>query len=350
MASSGQPHKLVIDLLAEYTKFAEDKKYDDALEAVSTALEASEGEDNGLQVTILDDRVALYLQMKKQDLAYNDAKSMILLSDKDGRGYLHCGLIAKSQGELFLAIEFFQQGLEHVTASDSSHILISQELTAALVEVRTQAVVSKASDPLIVLPFELIELILSYVAYRQVVQMLRISKSWKGILENTRPLVNKLVFRRPRVRMAPNMLQAALRRLKVPKVITLTDLPQESAPMMLQAFELRRFKMFEKLDVQGSWFVPEALPLPMPNLKSLILGDSCEVSVGWVWKVLRDCTSLEVAQFARVRSGSSGLNLKSPSLRKLKFHCENHKIVEVSRIFSRRKKCLLKVFRRRSTC
>lgn len=182
---------------------------------------------------------------------------------------------------------------------------------------------STTKDLLPVLPLELTHEILSYMDFKQLTQMLRVSKSWNKILHSTIELTTTLAFPQPnRSQITPMMLAAALQRVKSPKTLILGWLPATCVSVLTNALALRRFNKLETLDIGGPCFESGPIPFPKHNLKTVDIDCYSEAPMRWVCDLVQECVNLEKATFRDVCGDySSTLALKSKSLRRLDIIC-----------------------------
>lgn len=193
---------------------------------------------------------------------------------------------------------------------------------------------SKAKDPLLILPREIINIIISLMNHRQLVQMLRLSKPWNHMLRSTLELSTVLDFSMGHdlpltamgsFQITPTMLLAGLERVSVPKSVTIASpLPVESASILITELQSDKFNSIQTARILGGWFVPAALPLPKHNLRRLFLGDDTATPSEWVCDVVRQCVNLEHAAFLDViLTESSTLTMCNPTLEILTICCSH---------------------------
>lgn len=301
--------------MALCNELAKAKEYDKALGVINKALRTG---NSVSRVTLLDLRIALYLRMDKLTQALVDAKAMIRLDRKDGRGYLRCGQIESLRNNRAEAIKFMEHGLKNVPPVDPNFQSILKELDKAQKELKARLVLSKPKDPVKELPLEVVQLIFSFLDYKQHVQMLRVSRAWRRVIQSTRPMIDTLTFAGARKLVTPKMLHVALRRLQSPKYIRVVNLTDQASDILMKTLErYQSFRELQYLEVQNSWFLPWVLPMAKYNLKTMIIGCSRNVPIEWVCTVLRECANLETAKFHDVSPAQADLRLENTSLRQL---------------------------------
>ena len=103
---------------------------------------------------------------------------MIEREKNNGSGYLRTGQILQLMGNIDTALDIYQLGLRNVPTSDVQ-ATIMQNLRDNLTR---RCSPPKAVDPMASLPIEIVELIIGELTFRQIVTLLRVSKSWKSLL------------------------------------------------------------------------------------------------------------------------------------------------------------------------
>lgn len=307
MASSMQaptrmaPSKIsTVQLIGDCRKAAKEKKWDLALQLIEAALHST-GTETQSRTTILDTRVAVYLRMDKPDLALKDAKAMIRNDRTDGRGYIRCGQIEIGRGNATAAASFYKHGLKYVPTSSQQFETISTALSNAREQIRVATMNSKPTDPMRTLPLEIVGTILSFVSYKQHVRMLRVCKAWNRLLRGLRPLIDTLAFPKPSKDVTPRMLHAALRRLKCPTAVYVRGLHESASRILADRMQCwQNFQNLSALEVQDKVLAPWKLPLSKYGLTSIKFGPSTAIPILFVRDILRDCPSLETAQFENV--------------------------------------------------
>ncbi|KAJ9609201.1 hypothetical protein H2200_006973 [Cladophialophora chaetospira] len=271
-------------------------------------------------VTLLELRVAAHIGLHDLDSALKNAKAMLELEPNDSRGYLQCARVELARDNPYTAVAYLEDGLELVRASDPLHDQLSEQLRRTQAHIETHVALSNPRDPITELPFEVVGLILSYLEYRQLVQLLRLSKAWKQALVSLPPLTDTLAFPETVSNITPKMLSAALKRWKLPKFLNLAKLTVPSTNAILQ--ELQRWQKFpclESIEVQGSLFMSWTLPLAKYKLKTISLDRETAVPMDWVCEILLpQCPILENALFDHVSGNAPTSMLRSDSLLELK--------------------------------
>ena len=113
-------------------------------------------------VRLLDFRAATYEKLGDLNLALKDAHACLKMYEHDVRGYLRAGKLLQIMDKPSAALKLYQRGINNTIEGTDSlrkmHDKLSRQMTAP-----------SAVDPLAMLPLELIQMILSYLNFRQIV-------------------------------------------------------------------------------------------------------------------------------------------------------------------------------------
>ncbi|KAI0110781.1 hypothetical protein GGR51DRAFT_509861 [Nemania sp. FL0031] len=126
----------------------------------------------------LDGLAAVYEAKRHMDTAIVIAEAMINLAPREPKGFLRLGRILRLQRSYRHAFQTYQQGIELVGKKNPSHPLLST-LRQMREKIRYSAV---ATDPLPLMPLELVAMIFRNLDFRSLCNCLRVSKSWKNLL------------------------------------------------------------------------------------------------------------------------------------------------------------------------
>ncbi|KAJ8125224.1 hypothetical protein O1611_g8415 [Lasiodiplodia mahajangana] len=129
-------------------------------------------------IDALDGLAAVYEAKRHMDTAIVIAEAMINLAPREPKGYLRLGRILRLQRSYRHAFQTYQQGIELVGKKNPSHPLLSI-LRQMRDKIRYSAV---ATDPLPLMPLELVAMIFKNLDFRSLCNCLRVSKSWKNLL------------------------------------------------------------------------------------------------------------------------------------------------------------------------
>lgn len=137
------------------------KQYDKALDTFTQAIDARSPPD----VSLYDYRAATWEKLEKLEEALRDARQMIRLQKAEVRGYLRAGKILQKLHKPEVALGIYQYGIRNVPASNGNYDLL-QKMHDKLTR---QLAPPKSVDPFVVMPVELIEMILSYLSFYDMV-------------------------------------------------------------------------------------------------------------------------------------------------------------------------------------
>lgn len=315
--------KSTSEYLLDCQNAVKDKRYVAALDALKSALQDAQKNGRGDHINILDHRVAVYLNMESLDLAHKDAKNMVRHDRKDGRGYLRCGQIERLLGNQAAAINWYKQGLKRVPTTHRSFSSLRKQVDKVESQVQQGLVFMKASDPLLAMPLETVELILSFLNFKQTVGLLRVSRSWNKLVSSLPPLIDTIDYRAPKRPINNSMLRATLRKLRVPKSITATQMCPEARQELIGKLQNgRSFTELSHLELLLDDYPAGGLPFSKYKLKSLVLGiagvsKTSGLNINIVDDILIHCPKLEVLavhDLRGVRLEMSPPRLLSPAL------------------------------------
>ncbi|KAF2637408.1 hypothetical protein P280DRAFT_433111 [Massarina eburnea CBS 473.64] len=150
------------------------KQYEKAIEAFSSGIDAAVLP----AVALFDYRAACQEKLENYNAAVKDGREAIRADKKDVRGYLRTGSALQKLDKLGTAVQIYKLGMKNVPISVKHFDLLQKthnQLTRKLSP-------PKAIDPFAILPVELVEMIISYIPFKNVVNCLRVSKGWKNYL------------------------------------------------------------------------------------------------------------------------------------------------------------------------
>ncbi|EXJ54320.1 hypothetical protein A1O7_09658 [Cladophialophora yegresii CBS 114405] len=317
--------KHISDLLVECRKAIKEKKYAEAIKSINTALKSPATKTNTEPrhlISVYDYRHAAYVRQGDRDLALQDAKSMIRLDRTDVRGYLRCSAVARFKGNMTAALQYLEHGLKNCAEPGDLDTLRS-ETRVVRDQLSAELVLSRPRDPVTTLPFEVVEMIMSYLDYRQHVRMLRVSKSWKRMLSVLPPLIDTVSFEGAKSNITAKMLLVALRRLVTPKTFKISGLTSGASDILQH--RLWRDKLIESLHVlqisdQNNPF--RIFSFGSVRMRRIAIDSPTRCSVEIVDQILRRCTALEYARFTIcVDASQLQCKLSSSTLLELDLNC-----------------------------
>lgn len=305
-----------------------DKNYDAALDALKRAQQVAHKDCKSDHVNILDHRVAVYLTMESLDLALKDAKLMIRNDRTDGRGYLRCGQVERLLGNQTAAINWYKQGLKRVPSTHRMFPSLQKQLDKVESQVKKDVVLTKATDPMLALPLETVELILSFLNYKEIIGMIRVSRSWNKLFCGLPPLIDTIDYGAANKPVTAYMVRGSLRKLRIPRSIIATRMNPTGRASLLKYLQLAQsLQHLSHLELKLDSCRLHGLPWSKYNLKSLVLSglynrDAIGFDIGHVGIVLRDCPRLEVLSVHNLGGpGSlSAEDLHCSALRRLILH------------------------------
>ncbi|KAI0877496.1 hypothetical protein GGS24DRAFT_121027 [Hypoxylon argillaceum] len=133
---------------------------------------------NADHIDALDGLAAVYEAKRHMDTAIVIAEAMINLAPREPKGFLRLGRVLRLQRSYRHAFQTYQQGIELVGKKNPSHPLLPT-LRQMKDKIRNPAV---ATDPLPLMPLELVAMIFKNLDFRSLCNCLRVAKSWKNLL------------------------------------------------------------------------------------------------------------------------------------------------------------------------
>ncbi|KAJ9605749.1 hypothetical protein H2200_009598 [Cladophialophora chaetospira] len=329
LAAKLNPSRAVTNLIAFSKAANRDRHFKLALDLVNAAIQNPGNDTKTHRASLLDARCLLRIRMRDWEAALTDAKSMIHVHRADVRGYLRCAQIERERKNLDTAVEHVRHGLTLSCVRGSQRELLTKEMAKLTNEIDAQILFSKPQDPLTTLPLEIVELIFQYLSYRQLIQMLRISKSYRMVMCSIRPIVDTLQFPEAE-KVTPRMLQAGLGRWKIRKVIRTARLTDASLTLLKST--ITSWQILETLEVfgvQAGLSLDWTLPLPANKLRSVFFDRDTHVPVAFICNsLLRHCPELEAAHFRSVVGDPWGLTLASESLQDLQLYFSEERPIQ----------------------
>lgn len=139
-------------------------------------------------IDALDGLAAVYEAKGQLDTAILVAEAMINLAPREPKGFLRLGRILRLQRSYRQAFRAYQQGIELVGKKNGSHPLLST-LRKMRDKIRHSAL---ATDPLPLMPLELVAMIFANLDFRSLCNCLRVSRSWKNLLTTRDKTIHSL--------------------------------------------------------------------------------------------------------------------------------------------------------------
>ncbi|TGO59461.1 hypothetical protein BCON_0044g00190 [Botryotinia convoluta] len=239
------------------------KDYPAALTAFAEAVKISTGH---LLLTALDHRSATFEKLGLLRAALKDAKKMIELKPELSNGYLRCGKVLQLKEEPQLALKIYERGLRKVKIDDDKHRVTLQSMFNKL---KRSLAPRKTLDPLSYLPFELAEMIAQQLSIRERMICLRVSKSWKQVLESSHKLWTTFDTSISRRSLPQRSLRAYLKRSNY--TVVEADIEYDRIDAAKLQYLIRTCTKLQRLTIRSriNAVVGETLTSALPLAKSL---------------------------------------------------------------------------------
>lgn len=295
------------------------KQYEAALACFTKAI----SQDAKAPVAVLDNRAATYTKLGNLRAALNDGRQMIQQEKTKCSGYLRTGKILQLLGNHQMALDLYEMGTRKVLCSDPNITLLRGQHE----KLARQLAPPTAIDPLQMLPLELVEMTMKYLAFRHIVALLRVSKKWLQLLISMPGLWSDLDFSTAKRPVSLGAVRKYIKRGKGTTSRVTLDRYGSNAEK-IPRYVATRCKGLEDLRIPGGLIgasILEAAPCAS-NLKTLVISKSCQVSCDAVSQLLRHCPNLERAEFHSVSSAESrpaSWDIDLPKLRTLILNTAN---------------------------
>ena len=261
------------------------KSYNEALDAFTRGLHDGSAP---LTLVLLDARSATHEKLSDFKSALRDGRQMIKTVKSDARGYLRTGRVLQAMEKDEAALNIYALGIKHVDVKDKEFSLLQSMHTRLTLKLSPV----KSVDPWTVLPVELVEYIVGYLGFKQMVRCLKVSKGWNRFLTSMPNLWMDLDLRFAKRPVGKKFVRSAI--LRSQRRIKTATLHRFADRDMLQALT-RTCKQLERLEFLDSTFtnasVIDAATLSK-SLKILHFGSHCDISTDTITQVLRHCPSL----------------------------------------------------------
>ena len=273
----------------------EKKPHYESLEPPNVAPLSNES-DTRAKMEALDLRVTGSLKSKNLSAARRDAIAMIRANKSDGRGYVRCGQIELLAGDIPAASQWYEHGLRRVPESDRLYTYMKEQL-------RRITVSSRPRDPVSLLPAEIMELVVSYLEYRQIARAHSVSRLWAGVLPTIRPMSDTVDFRISTKSITATSAKTALRRVKKSaRTFYLTNL-SEAARRSVKSHldEYKDYPKLQTLSLSSMDYSLWSLPFSKYPLTEINISDSIGgVEMATIVRILKTCKALKVGRFSNI--------------------------------------------------
>ncbi|KAF2839404.1 hypothetical protein M501DRAFT_1057677 [Patellaria atrata CBS 101060] len=285
------------------------KEYQKAVDTFTEGLRAP----SATWLTLLDYRSAAYMKLEKNERALADGKEMIRVGNQDVRGYLRAGKVLQKMEKFETALKVYEYGLRKVSTANTDY----QLLRGVQDKLTKQLSPPKAVDPLNALPAELVDMVLSYLSFKNIVNCLRVSRTWNGYLGSIPSLWSNLDLSLPR---KPVKLQF------IRKCITRSQGRLSTAVMSRIADGgtlntlTKCCKNLQTLELTDGGLVGQTLIEAMKhasNLTTLILGQRIHVSEDTLYQILKNCPSLVHVEVQSLK-GPLDVDFHMPNMQTIK--------------------------------
>lgn len=285
-------------LLLEGQRALEEKRYDDAVMSFSDAIGNISDRKADL-LYLYELRVIAYVKLGNTNNALKDAKQMIRLDRADHRGYLKCAQIERSRGNLREAIRICEYGLKSIRQNDEKRQMLEMYLLRLREAKKSQVIFEKSTDPMEALPSELLELVLAYFDYREVVAIMRVCRGWQNRLLATDLITQSIDTQGGRKTLKHEHIKTAFNRLgKTPRKLYLSRLNENAAYFVTtQLKSWLRLESIRSLTIDDVKVTIPALRYEkLVNLREICL-KQMSFQVRNINEVLQRCPALKHATF-----------------------------------------------------
>ncbi|KAJ5895577.1 hypothetical protein N7495_007268 [Penicillium taxi] len=176
-------------------------KFRDALDAFNMALNY----DDVNAISVLDNRVATYCKLGQLSLARADAKKMAKDFPEDARGYLRLGKVLVLSGSTDKALKVYNLGLQKLANKNPSRKLLEQLKNKLSDEL-------PRLDPFTAMNIDVALEILKHLSFSQRVGIIRVSKTWEGIIVSHPELWRELDFTSAAKPLSPQIIAKYVKR------------------------------------------------------------------------------------------------------------------------------------------
>ncbi|KAK5987553.1 hypothetical protein PT974_11685 [Cladobotryum mycophilum] len=228
--------------------------------------------DKSLHIQALDYRAATFEALNELDRAKRDAEWILELAPRLPDGYLRLGKIARLQKKNEYAWKIYNAGIEVSLDNGTEKSAKVEQLYKARQPLQTRYL---KKDPMH-MPLEIIQLIFSYLDLVTLVRCLRVCKIWRQALigQGNQRLWRALMFTGSAVTRRPPRMEAIRRLLKNSgndvRELVIEDGRQFYLSKQKFLAILDSARNLERLEL-WSLFEPLDLPIPLKNLKYLVL-------------------------------------------------------------------------------
>ena len=197
-----------------------------------------------------------------------------------------------------MALGIYKYGMRYVPVGNEDFKL----LRGMYDKLATKCSPPKAVDPLMVLPTELVELVFQYLNLRNLVNLLRVSKQWKSLLESMPKLWRNLDLSSAKQNVSFQAIKACVLRSRGSITHATLDKFRNGKPRESLVYITSRCRGLEYLKFETGTFNDHYLACVnmLNGLKTLIVSSFIEVSLDYVCICLNTLRCLERAEFHQI--------------------------------------------------
>ncbi|KAL1304297.1 hypothetical protein AAFC00_000702 [Neodothiora populina] len=244
--------------------------------------------------SLLDNRAATYDKLNDITPALKDAKSAIRLYEKDPTGYLRAGHLLEKSGKIEVALGIYKYGINKKTKNVELLVRKHDKLLSATAS-------PTSADPFAQMPLELVEQVLSYLNFAQIVNCTRVSKLWNTLIASQPRLWTYLDLSAARRPVKNTFITHCLNRSG--RNITRANLKLLAGPDKALTALLHHCKNLESLNVldggmRSNDFVSELCQAP--KLSELRLGPEAPMTLTSLSYLAQQLTTLRHLEVRKV--------------------------------------------------
>lgn len=248
----------VSTLMIDGSRAFQEKRYNDAIKYFTHAIDNLRDRKADL-LHVYELRSSANIKLDKYEEALRDAKQMIRLDKSDHRGYLRCVQIEQLQENHREALRVCEHGLKSVPANSKGYQQLVKCKLRATEQLKQKVIYDKGTDPMLVLPNELLEIVLSSLDYQQHIAVMRVCKTWRDRVRSSDLIARTIDTRNAKKLLSYEQTKVAFARLgQQPKFVAIKNLGETAARFATS--ELSRWIRWENL---------ETLILDEPKIRTL---------------------------------------------------------------------------------
>ncbi|CAN6617281.1 hypothetical protein TRVA0_006S04126 [Trichomonascus vanleenenianus] len=153
--------------------------------AIDQGQKGSRSLDPGVDVSLLDQKVACLTRLGKMDQAIAQSKKMIQIASEDSRGYLRIGALLEQKGDLLMAYRVYKRASQKLASNDANYQILSSKARVLSTQVITnedRRTAKTKRDPFAAFPYEILHLILKQLPLSEIVKCMSVSKLWRDFI------------------------------------------------------------------------------------------------------------------------------------------------------------------------